>query len=126
MKKYRYLQSAEEYLKSGIDRYELKDYKGSLSDFTLALELNPKYSEAFFYRGLIYGKEFHKYQKALKDFDKAIKYNPEYAEAYLNRGVTYRILDDLKHAVPDWRKARDLGMKDAVELIAKYERFENS
>ena len=120
MKKYRYSSNPDDYYKNGIEKYELKDYAGALSDFTIAIEMMPEMAEAYYSRGLLYGKEFHKYKKAIKDFTKAIKLKPDYAEAYYNRGVTYRILDDIKNSCEDWKKARELGYKDADFLIEKY------
>ncbi len=120
MKKYRYSNNAEDYYKNGLEKYDLKDFAGALSDFTVAIEMMPTMAEAYFSRGLLYGKEFHKYKKAIKDFTKAINLMPDYAKAYYNRGVTYRILDDIKNSCADWRKASELGYKDADELIEKY------
>ena len=120
MKKYRYTNNSEDYYKNGLEKYEIKDFAGALSDFTITIEMNPDMAEAYYSRGLLYGKEYHKYNKAIKDFTKAIKLKPDYAEAYYNRGVTYRILDDLKNSCTDWKKAKELGFEDADELIEKY------
>ncbi|MFA5404389.1 MAG: tetratricopeptide repeat protein [Ignavibacteria bacterium] len=120
MKKYRYTNNAEDYYKNGLEKYEIKDFSGALSDFTVAIEMNSDLAEVYFSRGLLFGKEFHKYSKAIKDFTKAIKLKPDYAEAYYNRGVTYRILDDIKNSCTDWKKAKELGFEDASILIEKY------
>lgn len=121
MKKYRYTNNPDDYFKNGVEKYNDKDFEGALSDFTVAIEMNSSFAEAYYLRGLLYGKEYHKYNKAIKDFTKAIKLNPDYAEAYFNRGVTYRILDDLKHSTEDWLKAKELGFEDAQVLLDKYE-----
>jgi tetratricopeptide (TPR) repeat protein len=120
MKKYRYTNNAEDYYKNGIEKYDLKDFAGALSDFSIAIEMKSDFAEAYFSRGLLYGKEFHKYTKAIKDFNKAIKLKDDYAEAYYNRGVTHRILDDIKKSCEDWHKAKELGYEDADFLIEKY------
>ena len=120
MKKYRYSNNPENYYKNGIEKYDIKDFVGALSDFTIAIEMKPDFAEAYFSRGLLYGKEFHKYSKAIKDFNKAIKLKTDYAEAYYNRGVTYRILDDIKKSCEDWHRAKELGYADADLLIEKY------
>lgn len=120
MKKYRYSNNADDYYKNGLEKYEMKDFNGALSDFTIALEIKPDIPEAYYSRGLLYGKDLHKYKKAIKDFTKAIKLNPDYAEAFYNRGVTYRILDDMKKSCEDWHKAKELGFEDAEILIEKY------
>lgn len=120
MKKYRYSNNAEDYYRNALEKYEVKDYNGALSDYSTAIEINPDMAEAYYSRGLLYGKEFHKYKKAINDFSKAIKLKPDYAEAYYNRGVTYRILDDINKSCNDWKKAKELGYKEADVLIEKY------
>ncbi|MCX6163433.1 MAG: tetratricopeptide repeat protein [Ignavibacteriae bacterium] len=120
MKKYRYTNNAEDYYKNGLEKYEIKDFAGALSDFSITIEMNPDMAEAYYSRGLLYGKEYHKYTRAIKDFTKAIKLKPGYAKAYYDRGVTYRILDDIKNSCTDWKKAKELGFKEADVLIEKY------
>jgi len=120
MKKYRYSNNAEDYYKNGLEKYDMKDFAGALSDFSIAIEMLPDFAEAYYSRGLLYGKELHKYTKAIKDFTKAIKFNADFAEAYYNRGVTYKILDDIINSYADWKKAKELGYKEAEALIEKY------
>lgn len=120
MKKYRYSNNPDDYYNNGMDKYRQKDFAGALSDFTVAIELNSKFAEAYYFRGLLYGKEFHKYSKAIKDFTKAIKLKGDYAEAYYNRGVTHVILDDIKNSCEDLKKAKELGFEDADMLIERY------
>lgn len=123
MKKYRFSNNPEDYYNNAITKYNLEDFTGALSDLNEAIEMKPDYAEAYFSRGLLYGKEMHKYNKAIKDFNKAIKLNPNYAEAYYNRGVTHRIMDDLKNAYSDWYKAEELGYGEAKILIEKYNKL---
>jgi tetratricopeptide (TPR) repeat protein len=120
MKKYKYSKDPDEYYQNGLQKYEYKDFTGAVSDFTLAIKFKKNFPEAYFLRGLVYGKEMHKYGKAIKDFTKAIKLKPDYAEAYFNRGVTHRILDDIKRACSDWKKAEKMGFTSAADLIQRY------
>jgi len=120
MKKYIYSTNAEDYIKSGLEKIEVKDFEGAFSDFSIAIEMDPNSAEAYYQRGLLLGKEMHKYTKAIKDFTKAIKIKSDFAEAYYDRGVTYVILDDLKNSCTDWQKAKELGHNDAEALLEKY------
>ena len=43
---------AEEYKSSGNAKRDLVDYKGAIEDYTKAIELNPKYADAYDTRGI--------------------------------------------------------------------------
>ena len=57
---------------------------------------------------------------AIDDYNKAIEINPQYAEAFNNRGNAKAKLGDKEGACLDWRKAGELGVNGAYELIKKY------
>ena len=63
-------------------------YDKAISDYTKAIEINPRFAEAYYNRGLAYGKK-GQYDKAISDYTKAIEINPRFAEAYNNRGDAY-------------------------------------
>lgn len=120
MKRYRYISDPLLLYNSALERANIRDFKGTLDDLNCAIELNPKYAEAYHLRGLILGKELKKYRQAIKNFNKAISLNPNLAEAYYDRGVTYRILDYLSKACEDWKQAFKLGYKPASDMLNKY------
>lgn len=45
---------AEEYLKRGIAKIAINDFKGAISDFTHVIEHIPDSAEAYYNRGLVY------------------------------------------------------------------------
>jgi len=47
-----YAKTAEDYLKAGNTKYELKDYKGAIKYYNKAIELNPDLAEAYYNRGI--------------------------------------------------------------------------
>ena len=51
----------------------------------------------------------------------AIDINPNYAEAYNRRGLSKREIEDRKGAFEDYKKAEELGSKEAAELFKSYE-----
>jgi len=48
--------SAEEYFISGVEKLASGDYQGAIKEFDKAIEINPKYAEAYFNRGGTKGK----------------------------------------------------------------------
>ncbi|MCZ7380031.1 MAG: tetratricopeptide repeat protein [Candidatus Methanoperedens sp.] len=59
-----------------------------MEDYNKAIELNPKYAEAYNNRGAvyIYSNEF---DKAIKDYNKAIELDPKFASGYQNLAEMY-------------------------------------
>jgi len=100
--------SATDWVEKGIAVGKSGFLDEALDAFTKAIELNPKYAEAYCYRGMAYGI-FEEHHQAIMDYDKAIELNPKYAEAYYNRGVTYGA-DLSKHhqAIMDFTKVIEL------------------
>ena len=46
-----YCQTADDYYNRGLSKYDLQDYRGAISDYSKAIELNPNYA-AYVNRGL--------------------------------------------------------------------------
>lgn len=49
-----YQMDAEEYLKRGVAKIAINDFKGAVSDFTHVIEHIPDSAEAYYNRGLVY------------------------------------------------------------------------
>lgn len=67
--------------------------------FSEAIRLNPKFTEAYYYRGLIRAKNGN-HAMAIVDFDKAIALNPQYSEGYFYHAVCTMALNDFSTAIP--------------------------
>ncbi len=63
-----------------------KQLDKAIADFTKAIEKNPRFAEAYYFRGLVYYDK-GQYDKAISDFTKAIEINARGAEAYSKRGI---------------------------------------
>ena len=68
-----------------ITFYNQKQYKDAQTYFKKAIELNPKYAEAYANLGALYAK-FKDYENAIKLYQECIKIKPSYAGAYTNLG----------------------------------------
>jgi len=73
-------QKPEEYIKKGITKYNLQDYRGAIVDYTKAIELYPDYAMAYCGRGLA-KYNLQDYRGAIADYTKAIELDPDYAIA---------------------------------------------
>lgn len=70
------------------EKYENKNYKGAIQDFTKAIIIDPEVPEFYYYRGNSYA--FNKESKnALNDYKKALELNPDYLSAINNLGWEY-------------------------------------
>lgn len=106
------------YLQRGTLYKQDHQLSKALQDFTQAIQLEPKSSQAWFERGLTYFK-MQKHPQAIYDFGQAIKHNPQMALAYYNRGLAYQVQNKCYPANQDFRQACKLGDKTACSKSCK-------
>jgi tetratricopeptide (TPR) repeat protein len=92
----------------GRVHFTLGDFKSAIDDFSEALHLDPRYSNAYANRGIAYAS-VDSFPAALKDLDQAIRLEPDRAGFYANRAQVKRARGDNAGAAADEKKARDLG-----------------
>jgi len=119
-------QTAEDYLKKGIDHYENDlNWTQAMSDFNKAIELDPRSAKAYMYRGAVQNDN----AQALADFNKAIGIDPNYSEAYYHRGIFYyRKMGDFTKAMSDFDKEIELNPDHANSYYYRgtlYEKKDN-
>ena len=87
-------QTSEEYFNEGSNKFlSSQNYEGAILDYTKAINLNPKYLEAFYWRG----KAKHDsgdFQSAINDFTKVIEIDPKNENAYIDRGRSKNEIGD--------------------------------
>ena len=83
---------------------ELKRNTEALSNYSIALYLNPKFTNALINRALVKGA-LQDVEGALKDLDQALTLEPSNKAALLNRGVTYGGLNKPLLAIADFDQA---------------------
>ncbi len=78
------LNDAKAYLNRGVAYQRKSQYDQAISDYTKALEINPRYALAYYNRALAY-ENTGQYDKAWEDVDKAqdlgFKINPQFLKA---------------------------------------------
>ena len=75
---------------------------GAIQDYDKAIEINPKYAEAYFNRGSAYLEQGDPIV-AIQDYDMAIALDPKFAAAYVNRGYARNAQGDFPGRHPGLR-----------------------
>jgi len=96
--------SADTYYKEGLEKYNNKDFRGAIEDYTQAVTINPNYVDAYKNRGAARGQLGYQ-QAAIEDFTQAIKINPNDALAHFYRGIAHHILGDQQAAIEDFTQS---------------------
>ena len=80
--------NAKKAFESGDSASQKGDFDTAITGYTEAIRLNPKYSEAYYKRGLAYGEKGET-DKVIADLTDAIRLDPKFAQAYKWRGVAF-------------------------------------
>ena len=105
----------------GLIKRKQGNHKEALEDYNLGMELVYEgiYLEPLnksIMLGAIYNDEGEK-EIAIKQYEKAITIDSNNAEIFFNLGCDKQQSGDIKGACEDWKKAAELGDKDAAKLI---------
>ena len=87
----------------GIAKYNMDDLLGADQDFSRAVELNPVFTGAFYYRAITRSR-LGNYDDALNDFQQAIELRPDLPDPYYSRGVTRLLNQQFEDAIADFDK----------------------
>ncbi|MDD5165829.1 MAG: tetratricopeptide repeat protein [Candidatus Omnitrophica bacterium] len=107
---------AEEAFRQGVRYYNLGYDDDAISTFTLAIEFDPGYEMAYYFRGLVYGHKGRDDQ-AISDYSKAIELNPKNGLAYTSRGLAYGIKGNYSKAILDFTRVIELDPTFAQSYI---------
>lgn len=91
----------EGYFLRGIAKYNMDDLLGADADFSLAIEKNPVFTNAYTYRAITRSR-LGNYDDALRDFHEAIDLRPDLPGPYYSRGVTRLLNKQFKEAIEDF------------------------
>lgn len=101
----------------GSSYLDLKKYDEAITDYTEVIRLAPNDPRAYAYRGRAY-YELVDTAKSIEDYNKAISLDNTFGYAFMNRGLLkYTLLTDQSGGCADLKKALDLGMTEAQELL---------
>ncbi|MDH3576102.1 MAG: tetratricopeptide repeat protein, partial [Desulfobacteraceae bacterium] len=104
------VQDGGSYFKRGNSYLNEGQYDKAISEYSKAIEINPKDNKAYTKRGLAYGRR-GQFDQAISDFNKAIEINPKDNKAYNNRGFAYSRRGQFDQAISDYNKAIEINPK---------------
>jgi len=96
-------------------KYELKDYKASLSDWNILTDALPKDEEAWIMRGAT-KIQLNDFSSAIADLDQAIKLNPKNPVSYCYRGLA----KGSNRNIPEGLKDLDYAIKLKFDYATAY------
>jgi tetratricopeptide (TPR) repeat protein len=117
------------FLKSGIEKFNKKEFKSSVQSLTKALMVNPPDSaliSILYWRGKA-KLELNVFDEAFEDLDSAVNIKPNtdleketWIAAHYERGNAYNGRHEYQNACEDWNFALQNGYRNAFEQIRKF------
>jgi tetratricopeptide (TPR) repeat protein len=117
-------QNAENLNNLAVSLMKIGQNDESIIDFTQAIEINPRFAEAYINRGSAYYNQ-NNLPQAISDYTKAIEINPKYAEAYLGRGNAYDRQGNFTQAITDFTKTIEINPQLAEAYINRGSAYHN-
>jgi tetratricopeptide (TPR) repeat protein len=104
---------AAAYTERGMVHHHKKAYDRAIADHTKAIEIDPRYANAFHNRcsGYVASNDF---ARAVTDCSKAIEFDPLHGPSYEQRGHAHLEMKDYHLAIADFNEAIRLDPGDAV------------
>jgi len=113
-----------DFFSDGLKKYNEKDFKGAIADYSSAIRINPNDDISYSNRGIAKSDLGDK-QGAIADYNEVIRLKPDSAIAYGSRGNAKGELGDKKGAIADYNEAIRLKPNDDISYsnrgLAKYE-----
>jgi tetratricopeptide (TPR) repeat protein len=111
----------------GNSLFSSKDFAGSVEQYTLAIDADPKNNKILrilYCNRAAAHKEIGRYREGIEDCTKAIKLDPKFSKAYARRARCHLHLNDFASAIRDFRRAIELDQSDH-ELVRELNNAEN-
>jgi Flp pilus assembly protein TadD len=112
--------TAEEFFEQGKKDSSVENADSAISNYSKAIEINPKFVKAYNNRGIAYIWK-KQYDLAIADFTKAIELDPKNGKAYNNRAIVYSYKGETDKARQDIHKAQSLGIAVNPDFVKKIE-----
>jgi|GEM_PF-3619528 tetratricopeptide (TPR) repeat protein len=97
----------ETYICRGVAHAQNGDEDHAISDYSAAIDLDPKRALAYFNRGCAYERVSQE-DRAIEDFDRVIELRPDNPDAYIIRGGLLKRRGQLDEAQADFAMVRTI------------------
>lgn len=111
-------QTADEYLKNGVEKHNAKDLEGAIKDYTKAIKLDKNLTNAYFNRGMC-EQALKNYKDAYKDFELTTKLDPKLANAFYSKATVLVAQEKYKEAISDLDKTIELELNTPNALTLR-------
>jgi tetratricopeptide (TPR) repeat protein len=106
------VEEVNQVIDQGNKFFEQGQYEKAIGQYTIAIQMKPNSSVAYFSRGRAYFHNNGQYGTALNDFNVALQYDANYAAAYSYRGWSSLQNGAVEQALADFNKA--LGLDNSL------------
>lgn len=107
-----------DYIARGQLALQQGNWFAALANFDRALDDNPGFAAAWYYRGMA-NRRAGNLSQAIADYTAAVEAEPDYPVAFYARGVVHRELEDYQEARRDYDRAIELEPEDADFYYAR-------
>ena len=101
---------------NGIRLMSQGNYDFALNQFSMAIEVDSNYREAYYNRGLTY-LMLNKYPNAIVDFKSALRIDPDYFESYRGLGDAYYELGQSRLALRNYESYLEIAGESTNQVI---------
>jgi tetratricopeptide (TPR) repeat protein len=98
---------AKRQVRKGYEHYKENRLNEALQELSLAIEIQPKNSEAYFWRARTFIR-LEQYDKAIADLKTVVNLNPRYSPAYDNLGWLFMRRNDYDESLSNLNKSIEL------------------
>ena len=108
----------EQWMEEGNRLRDLKRYTEALAAYDEVLRLDPRDTDAYFYKGIALG-ELTQHEEELEAYEQALRLNPKNAVAYINKGTALAGLKRYEEALTAYEQAIHIDPKSAFAYVGK-------